>query len=226
MSRHAKFRFLTAFVMGFVLTAAYVPQQATAAAATPIGVAPPGENALEFIGQIDQAGTSFISYGYLTYIYNLPDALLFSDPTTHSEATAQITYFATSTANAGGHAALANIIVHDSTGTVTFYLNKASGGSSFNDPKSFTGGVPILTASVRSQDILNVQGVNLGIATGISEFNQKTAESFTMQGQEYQLGNVGLLERFTFVGEGTRSATGPQGTIVVAGYAEVTGQAS
>ena len=226
MTRNSKFQLLSAFVMGLVFTAALVPQPATAASVTAIGVAPPGENALEFIGQIDQVGTSFTSYGYLTYVYNLPDALLFSDPTIHSEATAQITYFATATANAGGHAALANIIVHDSTGTVTFYFNKASGASSFKDPKSFASGVAILTASLRSQDILNVQGVNLGIATGISEFNQKTAGSFTIQGQDYQLGNVGLLERFSFVGEGTRSAAGPQGTIVVAGYAEVTGKAS
>ncbi len=223
MARNSSFRLLGLLVLALFLTMADAQRQALAAGATQIGIAPAGENALEFIGQTDQDGTNFTSYGYLTYVYDLPDTVLFSDATSHTEATARITYFATATANAGGHATLANIIVHDSTGMVTFYLSKGS-GSSFKDPKSFASGAPILTASIRSQDILNVQGLNLGIATGISEFAQMTAEPFTLQGQEYQLGRVGLLERFTFVGEGTRSTPGPHGTIVLAGYAVVTGQ--
>jgi hypothetical protein len=225
MWRNSAFRLFLFALVFIVTTAIFLQRGAVAAGTTQVGIAPAEENALEFIGQIDQDGANFTSYGYLTYVYNLPDTLLFSDPTSHTEASARITYFATATATAGGHAALANIIVHDSSGTVTFYLNKGS-GSNFKDPKSFAAGVPILSAAIRSQDILNVQGINAGIATGISEFNQQTADSFTLQGQEYQLGRSGLIERFTFVGEGTRPAQAPKGTIVVAGYAVVTGQAS
>ena len=49
-------------------------QAASAAATTEVGSAMGGVNAVEYIGRIDQNGSNFVSYGYLTRISGLADS--------------------------------------------------------------------------------------------------------------------------------------------------------
>jgi hypothetical protein len=190
-----------------------------------VGVAPFGQNAIEFIGQIDQVGPSFTGYGYLTHVAGLPDAALFASPTVRDESTARLTFFATSTATAR-YLMLSSGLpsLHDvsSQGQFTFYFNPTPGGS-FANPLSFASGTPVASSAVRLQDILSIYAPGQGIATGYGDGVQSTASAFTLDGQRVRLGMAGLRERFTTNGRGTLTGpTGPNSTIIFAGNAVVT----
>jgi hypothetical protein len=113
--------------------------------------------------------------------------------------------------------------VIDSIGTTVYYYNPA-GGAQFANPASFAMGQPVLTATVRSQNILNVQAPNLGVGTNFGELTQTGVSAFDLGGQTYQIGRVGLMERTFSTGEGTRTnAVIPQSFTVLSGNAVVTG---
>jgi hypothetical protein len=108
-------------------------------------------------------------------------------------------------------------------GTTVYYYNP-SGGAHYDDPASFAIGQPIVTATVRSQNILNVQAPNLGVATNFGELVQTGISVFDLDGQTYQIGRVGLMERTFSTGEGTRTnAVIPQSFTILSGNAVVTG---
>ena len=222
---------LTAFVIG--------GQAAPAATATEVGAAVGGVNAVEYIGRIDQAGpfgSSFTSYGYLTHISGLTDTLLFSGTfPAVNEANAHFTFYTTASLTA--HYVItgvfststgplpSSVFVIDSVGTTVYYYNPTP-SATFNISTSFKAGIPIVTATVRSQNILNVQAPNAGVGTNFAEFTQTGAGTFTLAGIAYQLGRVGLLERMFSTGEGIRTDANPattKSTTVVAGNAVVTG---
>ena len=115
---------------------------------------------------------------------------------------ARFTFSATATLTS--RHVLSTIFALDSIGTIVYYYHPDS-GADFADPASFAAGTPIVTATIRAQNILSVQGPNKGIATNIGEFTQTGAASFTLDGQVYQLGRTGLLERSWATGEGTRT---------------------
>jgi hypothetical protein len=200
-----------------------------ASADVEIGVAPLGETATEFVGRADQDGGSFVSYGYLTHIAGFTDTLLFSQFPTTTESTAHFTYFATSTLT--GHFVItgaanglaSSIFVVDSVGMTTYYYNPTP-SATFNISTSFTGGTPILTATVRYHDILNVQSANFGVATGAGEMIDLANSPFTIGPTTYRLGRVGLQERSSTMGQGIRTnAVIPQSFVVLAGSSIVTG---
>ena len=115
------------------------------------------------------------------------------------------------------------MFVIDAVGTTVYYYNPTPAGS-FSNPASFTAGTPIVTATVRSQNILNVQGPNVGVSTNLADFNQTGVSPFTINGQMYQLGHMFLMERFFSTGEGIRTnPVTPTSFTVVAGNAVVTG---
>jgi hypothetical protein len=74
-----------------------------------VGSALAGQNAVEYVGRVDQNGGNFVSYGYLTHISGLTSTLLFSDILTTTEATARFTYYATATLTS--HYVIANVAV-------------------------------------------------------------------------------------------------------------------
>jgi hypothetical protein len=206
-------------VAGFALN-----RQSTAAAPANIEVGTAlGLTATEFVGREDQNGANFIAYGYLTYVHGLTDTLLFSstNPLLNNETTARLTYYATASLTA--RSVISSVFTVNSIGTVIYYFNQTPNGD-FSNPNSFASGVPIVTGTVRYQDILNVQAPNLGIATGTGEFTQVGIAPFTVGGQTFQLGRVGIQERIFTTGEGTRTdPITPKSFVVQAGNAFVTG---
>jgi hypothetical protein len=126
----------------------------------------------EFIGRTDQQGSAVTHYGYVTRVRGLPNADLFLDPAVRTEATARLTYFATTTLNA--RHVVGNIITTATApGTLTFY-ERPAGGASFADPASFQVGTPILILTIRYFNVLNVQEANgqgqqVGIATATAD---------------------------------------------------------
>jgi hypothetical protein len=193
------------------------------AAAPVVGVPAAGRTGFEFVSRVDQVGGHFTSYGYLTYIYGLNDSALFTDPINRNESTARFTFYSSITLTA--RSVISSVFVLDSIGTTTFYFDENPyGGTSFGNPSSFQTGAPIATFSGRYQDILNVQGPNVGIANGMGELTQLTAQPFVLLGQTYRLGQGGLAENLWFTGEGTRTdPISPNSITVGAGHATVTG---
>lgn len=116
------------------------------------------DNFVEFVGRTDQTGSQITHYGYVTHVRGIPDADLFFDPVTRTEATAKLTYFATTALNAR-HVVGSIITTATAPGTLTFF-QRASGGASFGVPASFGVGTPVGTFTIRYHSVLNVQGVN------------------------------------------------------------------
>lgn len=187
-----------------------------------VGSATGGQNAVEFVGRADQDGANFISYGYLTHISGLTDTLLFSGTFPFvNETNARFTYYATATLTS--RYVISSVFVIDSIGTTVYYYHPA-GGAQFANPASFAVGQPVLTATVRSQNILNVQAPNLGVGTNFGELTQTGVSAFDLGGQTYQIGRVGLIERTFSTGEGTRTdPITPKSFTVLSGNAVVTG---
>ena len=120
---------------------------------------------------------------------------------------------------------ISSVFILDSVGTTTFHFDENPyGATRFDNPSSFQTGAPVATFSGRYQDILNVQRPNLGIANGMGELTQLTAQPFVLVAQTYRLGQGGLAERLWFAGEGARTdAITPRSFTVGGGHVTVTG---
>jgi hypothetical protein len=175
-----------------------------------IGVAPDGQNAIEFIGQIDQNMFDLTSYGYITYLGGLPSDLLFAEGTPammRSETAARFTFKATGTAN--GRSNFQNIFAATTTATFNIYYNETPTGASFDDVESFAAGTLVASFEGRLYSMLNVQEPNIGVLLVHSDTTQSAAEPFTLNGSSYQIGHVNRIARFTLFGQGFRSSTEP-----------------
>jgi len=183
---------------------------AEAQTATEIGVAPAGQTGLELIGQIDQTGFTVTAYGYVTWANGLVSDLLFTEgtvPLNRSEGAARLTFMGTGTSNA--RSVHENIFASSVDATLTFYWNEIPSGISWADPNSFGTGVPIASFTARLQSILNVQEPNVGVLMVFTDATQDSAAPFIVNGQSFQLGHVGVVERFTLFGQGYRSSENP-----------------
>jgi hypothetical protein len=194
------------------------------AAAQEVGAPTGGQNALEYVGKVDQDDRAFVSYGYLTHIDGLSDNLLFTDPNSRTEATARFTFSATATMT--GRSIIENIFAVNAAGTLTVYFNEAPKGD-FKDPKTFASGVAIASYEIRAQSIINVTAPNTGLNTAILEATQQNASGFKLDNAEYVFGRPKMLHRYAHTGFGKRSnAEPPRAVIVIAGYAVVAGTGS
>ncbi|MHB8627796.1 MAG: hypothetical protein ACYDBJ_13080 [Aggregatilineales bacterium] len=194
--------------------------QGQATPATQLGSAP-GSTGFEFVGQIDQNGVALSGYGYLTHLNGLSDDQLFTTPglTTSTEATARFTF--TATGQLTGRYVLQNLITTDSTLLMTIYFNDKA-GANFNHPDSFAGGVPIASLSVCFQHILDVTSPNTGAVVGSGDVTQTKVTPFTLNGQTYQLGSVGLIEHVSSFGSGKRTdPVAPKSQFIIAGNTQV-----
>lgn len=208
-----------------LLTATGAPLSSQGEAAREIGVGAPGTNLYQIAGRIDQDGFSFTGYGYLYDVQGIDPAELFDDPFNTSETTAHITYYATATLTSRAIVTdvVRGIFALDSVGDITFYYHETP-SASFDDPESFTDGIPIATATARFQDILNVQSPNRGIAVGNGHFTFTNVESFTFGEETVRFGRLGMVQRVTTFGEGLRTDPFiPRSTVLLAGNAVDTG---
>jgi hypothetical protein len=187
---------------------------APAQAGTPIA----GGIALEYVGRIDQTGTNFASYGYISYVNGLDGTVLFTDPANPSAATARMTYYGTGqlTARSIITSPTSSVFILDTTGPITFHFN-TNGGANFNNPASFQAGPVIATYTSRNQNIANVQSPNQAIGTNFGDVTQTAATAFSYGGSSYTLGRVGLQLRSFFTGEGTRTSPAAPDSFFVGG---------
>ncbi|HML23236.1 MAG TPA: hypothetical protein PKD09_16395 [Aggregatilinea sp.] len=202
---------LCTLLLGIVAAVALVSGGAYAQGApTEIGTGPDGQNAIEFIGKIDQSVFDLTSYGYITYLRDMPGDLLFTEDTLammRSEAGAHFTFVARATAD--GRSNFQNIFAATTNGTFNIYYNETPAGISFDSPESFEAGTLVASYEGRLFSMLNVQEPNIGVLLVHSDTTQSAANPFTLNGQSYQIGHPDLLARFTMFGQGFRSSTEP-----------------
>jgi hypothetical protein len=201
----------------------FVPFQRIQAQTTSpeVGVATNGAHALELIGKIDQNALAFNGYGYFTSISGIPQDQMFTDPVSHSEATAHFTFSSTGTASA--RSVIETIFVLNGTGSSTIYYNDTP-AASFDDPTTFAKGTPIASSAESWQNIINVQAPDTAISTTLNQLTLTSVIPFTLNGLSYQLGHINMIYQLTYIGEGKRTnRILPQSTIILAGYGVVGG---
>ena len=138
---------IIALVFGIVIAVALMSGAAQAQGSpTEIGTAPDGQNAIEFIGHIDQSIFNLTSYGYITYVNGMPGELLFTEGTSpmfRDETAARFTFMSTGTAN--GRSNYQNIFAATTSATFNIYYNETPTDISFDDPESFAKGTIFAT---------------------------------------------------------------------------------
>lgn len=169
--------------------------------ATQVGIAPPGTNAFEFVGVVQQLGLDFSLTAYVTNLAGVDSALLFeeADPLARSEANARLLLSGTGTGTA--RSILDNLFVVNAEGAVTFSIGGP--GASFADAASFEAGTPIASMSVSLQDVINVQALQQGLATGYGTFIIDSTNAFDLGGASTVLAAPGTRYRLSFTGQGT-----------------------
>lgn len=155
--------------------------------------------------------------GCLTHITGLAPATIFTngDPLDHDETHARFTLVSNATGIARSwHDTVFSMTV---TGDLRIFYNKP-GGSTFNDPGTFSHGKVIASGSVRLQNVIDATGPQEGIANGWGQISLAKTPLFKIDGKEYQFGNRGLYYRASFAGSGIFTDTEvPNSTITVAG---------
>jgi hypothetical protein len=209
----------------FIAAAAALGQSGT----TEIGIPEASRNAFELIGQIDQLLFNSTVHGYVTYIDGIATTQLFAPGTLALDRGAEAARVTFSGSGAAASRSIhENIFSSEVNASLTFYYSEVPAGATFDDPATFAQGTPIATMRLRLYSILNVQEPNVGVLMASADATQDSATAFTINGQTYQFGHVGLLERFTLFGQGFRSA--PEPSLVAmyrfAASAVVTGEQS
>ena len=194
-----------------------------------LGTAGSPENAIEFLGRLDQTAGSFTGYGYLTHVSGLDQEQLyaggaggdlFSDGAL--EDSARFTFrFETELTS---RAVKEPLFVVDSEGTIEFFFNPEPAGD-FDDPDSFGQGESVAEGTLSVQDVIDVYAPNTGIAIATGALTIGSVESFELDGESAELGEEGQEMRLFLTGQGRRSeALLPRAVIDFAGNLTVDGE--
>ena len=155
-----------------------------------------GQTVMEYTGQVTNAGTSSIQFGYLSYVSELGN--VFSG-TRQDETTALFTFFTSVNTTRSVLNGSIRTVVRE--GTTTLYL--AKGPSDFANPESFRFGTPIQTSSIHQQ----VQVDTITSAFTVSNYNViNSVSSFMLNGAMYQLGAQSQAFRTNLTGHLTTTA--------------------
>ncbi len=143
---------------------------------------------LELVCRINQVGTKFTTFGYLTEIVGLAPSSLF-DGTPRNEHTAHFTLYSETemknrSVTGGVHA------LHVS-GPLHVHL-KQTPGADFDHPASFRTGKHIGAFDGDFQSIVSVTSPKKAIETLAGSLQQTGATRFTFGGVSHLLGQVGL----------------------------------
>ena len=107
-------------------------------------------------------------------------------------------------------------------GVLRIYLQvNDAAGASWDDPGSFAAGEPVAEYSIRLLDTLQRQAPGVGVLVGDGQLTQETAAEFSLDGERYRFGAVGIAQRLRYVGSPLDGEASP-GTLAVG----LTGSAS
>jgi hypothetical protein len=163
--------------------------------------------AMELIGQAQVLSPqAAIQYGYLSHVAGLQT--IFTG-TPQNESTAVFTFYndtATTRVITNGPLRIVN-----REGTATFYL-KATPSADFSNPDTFRAGVPVMTANLRHQVVLDT--VQNSFITQF-ELTIISAEPFKVDGADHRLGKPG--QKLTWIVYGRPNST--SAGFAIAGFA-------
>ncbi len=182
-----------------------------------VGVGKGGRNGFEFLAKIEQAAMDFEIVGYLTYINLLSPSALFKngDPIDHKVEHARFTLVSNATGVARSW--FDSLFTVTVTGDLRIFYNPP-GGSTFNDPGTFSHGKVIASGNLWLQNTINATSMEDGIATGWGSAKILKVSPFKIGGKDYQLFNRGLSFRLAFAGPGVLIEPDvPRSEITVAG---------
>lgn len=145
----------------------------------------------EFIAQFINNGPSNLQFGYLANVAGVDS--VFSSTTTKNETTALFTVVITADTFQAVNVGSSKIT--DRQGTCTIYLN--NGPSDFTNPASFSQGTPIQVSTYRQTVLVN-NANNTFISTNVHTIT--SVETFTLNGVNYRLGQLGKSYRSTYNG--------------------------
>ena len=149
-----------------------------------------GQILFEFTGQVMSPGATSEQYGYFTYVAGVDD--LFTGVPAN-EGSARLTFFREATNVLVSINGSLKVIMRE--GTTTVYA--AVSAADFTNPDSFRSGTPVLTSTFRQQVVYDPTLGNFNVV------NQETitdTDSFTINGQRYQIGKRGDVYRTTKTG--------------------------
>ena len=156
----------------------------------------------EMIGEFNNSGLASQQYGYLSSVTGLDNA--FSSTTTKNETTALFTFVTNATTFQVVNHGPFRIV--DRSGTTTIYLN--NGPSDFSNPATFGQGTPIQVSTYRQQVILNTL-TNAFVTVHTNTITD--VETFTLNGVEYRLGQLGKSFRTNYSGQSNTPGATPSG---------------
>jgi len=171
-----------------------------------------------FVGRIEQDGGSMVAYGYLTHIYGLNDADLFtgSFPPANPADAARYTFVTTGALVA--RYVVGNIFSVVANVSTTYYFEDQGAHGCVSppgcspDPGPFGSGTPIAASSGRDSDVNNVQAPGQGVLTGTGELTLVATPSNHSVHAPLSLWKPGVKVRITYVGEATRTDSPPDPT--------------
>jgi hypothetical protein len=150
----------------------------------------------ESVGQVLNAGTQSLQYGYLNFVRGVPRI---ATAATISEATALLTFYNdTTTERVINNGPIRTV---DRTGTGTIYFDE-TGFATFTTPDTFRDGIAVQVCTLRHQVVIDT---STGYFTTTFEMVVTSAQSFTIDGHTYQLGKPGDVYRDSVSGKLTTS---------------------
>lgn len=161
--------------------------------------------AMELIGQvINPSPASSIQVGYLSYVNGLESQIFAGSP--QNETSALLTFYSDTVTNRVINNGSIRTI--NRTGTFAIYLDAVPNGN-FSDANTFRDGVPVLTANLRHQVIVDTVTASF---TATFILTVVSADAFQIEGENVRLGRVGQKLRLTFIGH-LNSPSPPAGYI-------------
>jgi N-acyl-L-homoserine lactone synthetase len=209
-----------------------VPEASAAAPGRRVGSGPTDRQTIGFVAQIDQAGVSLGSYGWLTRVEGLPESALYTRPPATSSSNpaagdaSTVRFTVVSEATIQAISTLGGVINTVAAGSVRLFFLPA-GGARLDNPASFAPGSPIATMTATFQTNLALDSPDHAAATLGADLVQRSARAFTLDGRRSQLGRPGLAWSMRAVGRGVRTEpTTPRSQIALSGDMGVADAAS
>jgi hypothetical protein len=166
-----------------------------------VAAGPVREQSLGFTGRNVYSGESVELFGYLTTVIGLERSLLFTDAdAAPSPQTARFTYAGSVTTASRTDRADVTTFAGDGVLRIYLQVHDAAGEASWDDPGSFAVGEPVAEYSIHLLDTLQRQAPGVGVLVGDGALTQKTAAEFSLDGERYRFGVVGIGQRLRYVG--------------------------
>ena len=162
------------------------------------------------IGQTDQAGIAFTTFGYVTRAGGLSNSALFTrapgktsnDPRSADPSAARITFLANSTTT--NMDTVGSVITAIASGRLRFFY-QSGGGARFADPASFARGEEIASFAAVYQNVLAVDAPDRAGVSLSGDLEQRAAKAFRIGGKTVRFGHKGLAWSLEASGRGERT---------------------